>query len=212
MASILEAQGGVFEPEIDVEYHPGLRAAFPEAPLRVDPNGAWHVQQPEAPAQIRRLLEYMEDPTFGIPGMAVVQRAAPMPLATNMCFVAFEHLRRRWPGCRPVVLADHHFWGGLVATRELGRIWRSGASALDALELASGHQPHGDGLVAAATPNLTYACDTHYPWEEDEVSRGGVTFEEGSLRLPEGPASASSSTWERSEAARELPRLRHKKA
>ncbi len=29
--------------------------------------------------------------------------------------------------------------------------------------------------VAASVPNLTYACDTHYPWQDDddEVIRGG---------------------------------------
>ena len=29
--------------------------------------------------------------------------------------------------------------------------------------------------VAAATPGLTYACDTHYPWQhaEDEILQGG---------------------------------------
>jgi glucarate dehydratase len=29
--------------------------------------------------------------------------------------------------------------------------------------------------VAASIPNLTYACDTHYPWQEadEEVIRGG---------------------------------------
>ena len=27
--------------------------------------------------------------------------------------------------------------------------------------------------VAASIPNLTYACDTHYPWQEEEVIEGG---------------------------------------
>ena len=27
--------------------------------------------------------------------------------------------------------------------------------------------------VAASIPNLTYACDTHYPWQEEEVIKGG---------------------------------------
>ena len=27
--------------------------------------------------------------------------------------------------------------------------------------------------LAAATPNLTYDCDTHYPWQTDEVIEGG---------------------------------------
>ena len=31
----------------------------------------------------------------------------------------------------------------------------------------------GMAQVAAATPHLTYACDTHYQTEEDEVVTGG---------------------------------------
>ena len=39
--------------------------------------------------------------------------------------------------------------------------------------------------VAAACPNLTYACDTHYPWqtEKDEIVAGGrVKFVNGCVR------------------------------
>ena len=41
--------------------------------------------------------------------------------------------------------------------------------------------------VAAATRNLTYACDTHYPWQAaDEVIAGGrLAFEAGALRIPD---------------------------
>ena len=34
--------------------------------------------------------------------------------------------------------------------------------------------------LAAAMPNLTYACDTHYPWQSEEVIVGGrFEFEDG---------------------------------
>ena len=42
--------------------------------------------------------------------------------------------------------------------------------------------------VAAATPHLTYACDTHYPWsqEKDEVVLGGrVPIVDSLVRIPE---------------------------
>jgi glucarate dehydratase len=36
-------------------------------------------------------------------------------------------------------------------------------------------------------PNLTYACDTHYPWQQEEVIAGGkLQFEDGALAVPEG--------------------------
>ena len=42
--------------------------------------------------------------------------------------------------------------------------------------------------VGAATPNLAYAADTHYPWQEDEVIAGGkLRFENGTLAVPSGP-------------------------
>jgi glucarate dehydratase len=44
--------------------------------------------------------------------------------------------------------------------------------------------------VAAACPHLTYACDTHYPWQTpaDEVVAGGrVAIESGCVRIPRKP-------------------------
>ena len=42
--------------------------------------------------------------------------------------------------------------------------------------------------LAAACPHLAYACDTHYPWQDDEVIQGGrLRFEAGSLKLPQAP-------------------------
>jgi glucarate dehydratase len=42
--------------------------------------------------------------------------------------------------------------------------------------------------LAAATANLTYACDTHYPWKtQDVVRRGVLSFEKGSVTVPTTP-------------------------
>ena len=42
--------------------------------------------------------------------------------------------------------------------------------------------------LAASVPHLSYACDTHYPWQDDEVVAGGrLRFERGSLRVPITP-------------------------
>ena len=187
----LKLKGGVLGPEPELEAIMALRKAFPDAPLRIDPNAAWHVHTTlKLLPKLEGVLEYLEDPTTGIPGMAVVQKATKLPLATNMCVVAFAHLPPAIAqGAVKVVLGDHHFWGGLVATRELGRIceiWGLGLSMhsnshLGVSLMAMAH-------VAAATPNLTYACDTHYPWEQDEVIAGGrVKFHEGCVRLPAAP-------------------------
>lgn len=42
--------------------------------------------------------------------------------------------------------------------------------------------------LAAATPHLTYACDTHWPWKTEEVVEPGVLeFTDGSVQVPKGP-------------------------
>jgi glucarate dehydratase len=42
--------------------------------------------------------------------------------------------------------------------------------------------------LGVTLPNLAYACDTHYPWQEDEVIAGGkLTIRDGQLAPPPGP-------------------------
>ena len=41
--------------------------------------------------------------------------------------------------------------------------------------------------LAAATPNLTYDCDTHQPWQTDEVIEGGkLPIVNGAVALARG--------------------------
>jgi glucarate dehydratase len=189
--SAIKLKGGVFAPEAEVAAITALRKEFPDHPLRLDPNGAWSVATSIRVAEeLDGVLEYLEDPTAGISGMARVARAAPMPLATNMCVVAFEHLR---PAVEEdavqVVLSDHHFWGGLGRSKSL-------AATCDTFGLSlSMHSNSHLGIslaamthLAAATPNLTYACDTHWPWKtEDVVVPGVLRFENGAVPVPTGP-------------------------
>ncbi len=136
------------------------------------------------------VLEYLEDPTEGIAGMAEVARQAPMPLATNMCVIAFDHLP---PAIRQdavgVVLADAHYWGGLRRSKLLAGICQTFG-----LGVSMHSDPHlGISLaamvhLAAATPNLGYACDTHYPWRYEDVIKGTpLIFRGGAIRVPDGP-------------------------
>jgi len=43
--------------------------------------------------------------------------------------------------------------------------------------------------VAAAIPNLGYACDTHYPWNraDDVVVPGVIEIVDGAVAVPTGP-------------------------
>jgi glucarate dehydratase len=188
----IKLKGGVFPPEQEIEAILALRERFPEHPLRLDPNTAWTVPTSLRVAKaLDGVLEYLEDPTPSIEGMAEVAATAPMPLATNMCVVAFEHLPAA-VAHRPVevLLSDHHYWGGLTRSRELATLCRTFDISLSMhsnshLGISLAAMTH----LAAATPNLAYACDTHYPWNhaDDVVKPGVLSFSEGSVRLPSGP-------------------------
>jgi len=187
----LKLKAGVFAPEVEIDGLEALAAAFPGTPLRIDPNGNWNVHTTlRLLPRLEELLEYLEDPVLGIPSMAVIQNACRIPLATNMCTVAFadfpETIRL---GAVQVVLADHHYWGGLRATVELARIcetWGLGLSMHSNSHL--GISLAAMAQVAAAVPILTYACDTHYPWQSEEVIAGGrLEIRDGALAVPTGP-------------------------
>jgi len=187
----LKLKGGVFPPAQEIEAVRALRDAFPDHPLRIDPNAAW---TPETSIGVARdlagVIEYLEDPTPGIDGMARVARDAAMPLATNMCVVAFGHLS---PAIREdavqVILSDHHYWGGLRRSKLLAGICETFGIGLSmhsnshlGISLAAMVQ------LAAAVPNLTYACDTHWPWKTEDVVAGEpFTFSGGAIAVPDRP-------------------------
>lgn len=187
----IKLKGGVLEPGAEVEAVQALRAAFPGHPLRLDPNCAWTVgTSVKVAAATAGLLEYLEDPTPGIDGMAEVARAAEMPLATNMCVVRTGHLRPAFTaGAVGVVLADHHYWGGLRACADLAAVcaaWGVGVSMHSNSHL-------GISLAAmvqlgAALPNLTYAADTHTPWQDGvDVVTAPLSIVDGAVAVPETP-------------------------
>jgi glucarate dehydratase len=187
----IKLKGGVFPPAQEIAAIQALRAAFPGHPLRLDPNAAW---TPATSLKVAReldgVLEYLEDPTPGIDGMAEVAAKAPMPLATNMCVVSFAHVP---PAVRQnavqVILSDHHYWGGLRRSQQLAGICETFGIGLSmhsnshlGISLAAMVQ------LAAAVPNLTYACDTHWPWKTEDVVAGQpLIFSGGALRVPSGP-------------------------
>jgi glucarate dehydratase len=187
----IKLKGGVFPPEQEIAAIRALREAFPGLPLRLDPNAAWTVDTSIRVAEeTNGLIEYLEDPTGGRVDMAAVAQKSPMPLATNMCVVAFADLpdaiARRSVG---IVLADHHYWGGLRASAELAAICRTWGIGLSMhsnshLGISLAAMTH----LAAATPNLNYAVDTHTPWQSGvDVVANPLVITEGSARVPDTP-------------------------
>lgn len=122
--------------------------------------------------------------------MAEVARGATMPLATNMCVVSSADLPEGF-GQRVVgvVLADHHYWGGLRRSAELAatcRAWGVGVSmhSNSHLGISLAAMTH----LGAALPELTYAADTHTPWQYGEdVLAEPLRIVDGAVRVPDAP-------------------------
>ena len=188
----IKLKGGALPPEQEVEAMFALRDTFgPDTPLRLDPNAIWSYETAlKWGKELVGVLEYYEDPVRGQKDMARLRQNLDIPLATNMCTTSFEHMPNSIAlGSEDVILSDHHAWGGLQATVQLGRLCETFGRGV------SMHSNSHVGIslaamvhVAAALPNLDYACDTHYPWQSEEIlTRGRFEFEDGSLSVPEGP-------------------------
>ena len=188
----IKLKGGVFAPAVEVDSILALREAFgPDMPLRLDPNAIWRVDTAIAAGrQLEGVLEYYEDPARGQQNMSAVAKALPIPLATNMCTTSFADL----PGSvqhnsEAIILSDHHFWGGFRASLDLARFCRVFGRGLSMhsnshLGISLAAMVH----LAAATPNLTYDCDTHYPWQDGhDLLAEPLPFDEGSVAVPRSP-------------------------
>jgi glucarate dehydratase len=189
----LKLKGGVLGIERERATLRALAERFPGAPLRWDPNAAWSVAEAlTAVDGLRRdgiRLEYLEDPVADLAGMAAVRSRCDVPLATNMCVIAYEHLAPAIAmGAVDVVLADPHYWGGIVECRRL-------MAVCDAFRLGVGmHSDNDLGVstaarlhLAAASPELAFPIDLHTPEHTDELLAEPIACRGGMLAVPTGP-------------------------
>ena len=187
----LKLKGGVLHPDLEIETMLKLRETFPSHPLRIDPNGGWTVETAIHIAhKLENVLEYLEDPVLGMDQMAQVAAATSIPLATNMIVLEFDQI---FAALRKndvqIVLSDHHYWGGLRASTHLGKICETFGLGV------SMHSNSHLGItmaamlhLAAATPNLSFDCDTHYPWTGVDVIEGApFKFIDGKLDVATKP-------------------------
>ncbi|MGA5321152.1 glucarate dehydratase family protein [Streptomyces seoulensis] len=188
--SSFKLKGGVFAPEEEAEAVRALAEAFPGRPLRLDPNGAWSVPTALKVAdELGGLLEYLEDPVLGTDAMAEVAARTGVPLATNMCVTTFGEIKEAFTrDAVQVVLSDHHYWGGLRNTGHLAAVCAAFGVGVSmhsnthlGISLAAMTQ------VAATVPNLHHACDSHYPWQAEDVLTERVQFTAGHVTVSDRP-------------------------
>jgi glucarate dehydratase len=198
----IKLKAGVLDVAIEIESMKVLyRELGPKYPLRIDPNCAWSVDTSvRVGLELARELSgegYLEDPCASLEGMAEVRRrldeaGVHTPLASNVAVTSFGDLPKSVPlRAVQIVLCDHHYWGGMRQVQHLAKtcqVFDVGLSMhsnshLGVSLMAMTH-------VAAATPHLTYACDTHYPWSatSDEVCAGGrIPITNGCVTIPDKP-------------------------
>ncbi|MGW7366602.1 glucarate dehydratase family protein [Streptomyces sp. NPDC054841] len=188
--SSFKLKGGVFEPDQEIAAIRALSEAFPGRPLRLDPNGAWSVETSLYVAErLKDVLEYLEDPASGTDRMAEIAAGTDVPLATNMCVTTFPEIADAFArDAVQIVLSDHHYWGGLHKTRELAAICRTFGVGLSMhsnmhLGVSLAAMTH----VAATVPNLDHACDSHYPWQTEDVITTRHVFRGGRLTVSDAP-------------------------
>lgn len=190
---VIKFKGGVLPPAEEFKLLRLLKKHLPDCPLRWDPNAAWSV---ETSIRIGRKLlaegidlEYLEDPTANLEGMSQVRQAVPIPLATNMCLVNYQQLA---PGIRArsvdIILADVHFWGGFRDNQRM-------MAVCDAFQLGVGlHSDRELGIstaamlhLAAASPSMIYAIDSHYHDQLGDVITNPFVYRDGCFQVPSGP-------------------------
>ncbi|MCW8381342.1 glucarate dehydratase family protein [Streptomyces justiciae] len=183
-------KGGVFPPDEEIAAVRALAEAFPGHPLRLDPNGAWSVATSLRVAEeLGDVLEYLEDPALGTAAMAEVAAGTDVPLATNMCVTTFAEIAEAFgKGAVQVVLSDHHYWGGLRNTQQLAAICRTFGVGVSMhsnthLGISLAAMTH----VAATVPGLHHACDSHYPWQAEDVLTERLVFEGGKVAVSDAP-------------------------
>jgi glucarate dehydratase len=185
-------KAGVFPPDYELEAYRALAAAFPADSLRFDPNGVWSAEQAIRFGQAIEGLrnDYLEDPVFGLNGMRRTRQMVRIPLATNTVVVNFEQLAANaLDTAVDVILLDTTFWGGIRACVKAAGIcetFQLGVAVHSSGEL--GIQLASMLHMGAVVPNLTFAADAHYHHLKDDVIVGGLMrYENGAIRVPEGP-------------------------
>ncbi|HLJ49591.1 MAG TPA: enolase C-terminal domain-like protein [Bryobacteraceae bacterium] len=185
-------KAGIFHPDYELEAYRSLASAFSHENMRFDPNAVWSTEQAIRFGQAIEGLrnDYLEDPVFGLNGMRRTRQMVRVPLATNTVVVNFEQLAANvLDTAVDVVLLDTTFWGGIRACVKAAAVcetFQIGVAVHSSGEL--GIQLATMLHLGAVLPNLSFAADAHYHHLTDDIIEGGLMqYEDGAIRVPEGP-------------------------
>ena len=189
----IKYKGGVKTPVEEIEILRALRQRFPQALLRYDPQALY------SPATAIRIglaieplgLEYYEDPCWGNVAMARVRERVRIPFATNMCIIDIDSAAQGiMLQSADVILGDIFEWGGFTAMVKL-------KAACEMFQINLNYHSAGElGIataaylhMAAATPSLPHALDTHATELAGDIVKPGVIGlnAHGTMVVPQGP-------------------------
>ncbi len=190
--SVHKLKGGVYAPDYELECFTALANAWPQDPVRYDPNAALSVEEAIRFGHAIEPLnnDYLEDPTWGLNGMRRVRSMVRIPLATNTVVVNFEQLAANILDLAvDVILLDTTFWGGIrpcIKAAGVCETFQLGVAVHSSGEL--GIQLATMLHLGAVVPNLSHAADAHYHHLVDDVIEGGLMkYENGAIKVPSGP-------------------------
>ena len=184
-------KSAAYSPEWDWKLLHELREAMPEARIRFDPNANYGAAT--ATQLCRRLdplgLEFFEDPTGELEGLARLKAAVKTPVATNMWVVKDEHLvpaiRRK---AVDVVLGDLFMWGGIDAWRRMARVAHAyGLKPALHSVYETGIATVANLHLASALSEVAYPNDSGLHFLSSDVLAEPQVVKDGAMRLPSGP-------------------------
>jgi glucarate dehydratase len=189
-------KGGVLDGDAEVEAVRALKAAFPQARITLDPNGAWGLDEAvRLCTPLHDVLAYAEDPCGAEKGfsgrevMAEFRRRTGLPTATNMVATDWRQMAHALQlQSVDIPLADPHFWtlAGAVRVAQLceafGLTW--GSHSNNHFDISLAMFTH----AGAAAPGRVTALDTHWIWQEGEaLTKAPPRIEDGHVALSDQP-------------------------
>lgn len=174
----------------DVERVTAVRAALPEAAIRVDANGGWDVA--EAVHALTRLagvgLEYAEQPVPDIDGLAEVRRRL-RAAGTPVLIAADESVRKEEDplkvaraGAADLIVVKVAPLGGVRRALEI--VGQAGLPAVVSSALDTSVGIRAGLALAAALPELPYACGLGtVSLLAGDVTRDSLVPDDGAIRL-----------------------------